>query len=252
MRTTLSAWNVKGALEYEERANQAVRDIDDLDSDVLVLSEAFHDGISPEAEIGLRGLGYSITAVNRQPDDSRKYRMTALLDRTGSKVQPIQLGERAAVSCTNDGAGLHVVGAHLSDESEASRVNSIDKYLEIVNPDIPSVLMGDLNAMFGDTRLAKLLRLPGVGRLSGLVPNERLISLSSRLISMASGETIAKLDKAGYVDADHKYQPTMKFGRFAVAQLDHILHNPHATSSSFERHDSSLSDHMAIKAVIES
>lgn len=143
-----------------------------------------------------------------------------------------------------------MIGVHLDDRKETTRVEQTQALLAQIDPNKPTVIMGDMNSMHRDDPRAIALRMatPVVELLPQGEPGKpqskiaRVGSLATRLTGMAEGGPIAVLEEAGYRDADAKRQATKSF-----VQLDHIMVPEWMVTEDFVVQPmKGLSDHSAV------
>jgi endonuclease/exonuclease/phosphatase family metal-dependent hydrolase len=278
----IASWNTEDALSKAQKFEAVVERVKSVDADVVSLSEAFSetalcDPSSREATclVAARTMlavaGYGSFFGLYQDTDGRKDRHgLMMLSRTEHEDDAwlnFDLGSRQAAGLYVGELSLTVVGLHLDDRKEITRIAQANSLLDQLDDDEPNVVMGDLNTMHRGDRRATVLRTMGplARRLPSTDPGDpkpngkvsrivhRTGSLSSRLSSMASGYTMDILTNNGYRDADPSHQPTMKF-----VQLDHVMTNftsvpTELSVTGFEVHadTSDESDHRLISATIE-
>ncbi|CAN5356736.1 hypothetical protein BH09PAT4_BH09PAT4_04360 [soil metagenome] len=275
----VASWNVRDGLSTPVVMPAVVERIKGLEADIVVLPEAFNEGaktgdeflaeVLDQASDQLRGAGYAMHRVRYDDTDGRKDRHGfALLTRVpeAGDVKVFDLGGRNALGQYVGDLALTVVGLHLDDRAEATRITQTARLLDQLDFDAKNLALGDFNAMHRKDPKAVALRLakPVARLLPSVDPGEtapnlaklrRAGSLSSRLTDMATGSTMGYLWANGYEDVDTQFQPTKSF-----VQLDHIMTNfEHAEPSSDVRvgeysvHEvpGHESDHRPISAVIE-
>lgn len=151
---------------------------------------------------------------------------------------------------------VNIIGAHLDDRHEATRLEQAKVAIAGINPNLPSVFAGDCNSMnkrdwkrfvplvFGKF-IAPHLPVKDPGEETSKL--ERIGSLTRRLGEMAIGDTVelfleARLHEAG------RYERTMMFGRLPLFNLDHMFVS--RMDANFAKPDKvgGLSDHCRISA----
>lgn len=247
------AWNIKGGFGDEAHTLVLMEQLKQLDVDVWVLSEAFDATGEFVAADEIVAQGYEPKViVDRDETDPRSNRMLVMLSRiacTGSKVR---LGERNAASLHFSEIGLHVIGAHFDDRSELARLSSSHALANQIDLDNPFILAGDLNAMHGQDRIARLLRQRASQAITEHLPHTRLQNIATRLVGMADGRTMQYLADSGLADADPKHQATLTPYGLPVAQLDHIMYTSNSAQvRQFGLGERATSDHRPIVATIE-
>ncbi|MEO7397248.1 MAG: endonuclease/exonuclease/phosphatase family protein, partial [Ilumatobacteraceae bacterium] len=251
------AWNIKNQLGDPEKHLDAINAVmpDNPDDwpDVAIFSKAYEEidtefsTVHKTQEIFV-DFGYQVVHGLYDDTDGRRDRHGIMaISRLAGEVGLVSLGSRNAVKITatdkTTGTDFNVFGIHLDDRSEEQRLRQIDTLLrELVDPDKPTVIAGDLNAMHGDDTRAMLLRL--IGKPAGLVkpiePQDfaelsgakrmrklpaRMASIAVWLSLIAEGSVMRLLEDADFVDTDPAHSPTMSAKR-PIAQLDHIMVSP--------------------------
>jgi endonuclease/exonuclease/phosphatase family metal-dependent hydrolase len=225
-------------------------------------------------EVRLRKLGYAyMQTVSYQDGGPVRQRSEVEMPsmRLMSKLPFIHTAElrlgglRNAIDVVIDdpetGLPIRVIGIHLDDRNEEFRLRQVeDLELLIANSDIPVVLLGDFNAMYGDSLRAKFMRSRFARLIAETIPNENMSDFAVRATDMATGTTMARLTAPGMlIDADSLHLPTATpkvrgleyLPSLPLIGIDHILHSPELKSSGHEvgAHDSG-SDHRSVKAKI--
>lgn len=257
------SYNTLATFGDRDRSKALVEFIEDESPDVAFFAEAYrNDGNMSAVQdtvSTLHELGYNVT---RDLTDTQNHRT----DITGfvGLVRP-ELGSGSVMQAgIRQGFLAHIIldqksrvelkigGVHLDDRSEIERLKQINALPRL------DVLMGDLNAMHKSKAIAHILRLfgPITERFPEIDPDftaetskaDRIKSLSQRLVRMADGRSLQKLESTHELfDIDPSAQPTIH----GVAQIDHILVNPRIEASDYKVHtDIKLSDHSPISATI--
>lgn len=237
----IASWNIEDALSRETRVDAVVKHIIALDADIVMLPEAFnkdehHDNDTIySAEAKLEDAGYNVDVTPYFDADERKdTHWFAALTRGSicKNVVRLRLDSRDTLSARLAELPLTITGVHLDDRTEVIRHRQAISLAEQHASDQPNILMGDFNAMHRRDRRARVLHAAGLvaNHLPVVDPGEeapnhprlrRIGSLSSRLVAMADGGTMASLENIyGYKDID----PGLHATRGPV-QIDHILTN---------------------------
>ncbi len=272
----LTSWNIEGRLNesssgYRGSSKQIVQTIEKLDSDIVLLLESHQEKSIrdlPDQFNKLQNMGYKIYESNYSDDlharkDTYAKRLSMLLlskfDVTEYKT--IRLGNLRNAIVANikisDSNEIRIVGVHLDDRSEKTRLMQAADLIKTINESsMPTVLMGDFNAMHGDDILpARFLKNKLVKSISRyLLPN-----ISLRAIEMASGTTLKLIEsQTNLVDVDPRHQPTTTpkmrglqwMPSVRLIQIDHIYKTPDIKISQFKIAPDGGSDHRAISADI--
>ncbi len=254
MSVKIGAWNVSGALGKPEMAPVVLEMMQRIGADVWVLSEALDINEDLLVREDFERDGFEVQIVDREITDTRGDKMLVVLNRLGPKATKLALAHRqgasADISLASDGKAIRVVGAHFDDRREQSRLDMAQAFIDYknANPNVPTILAGDINAMHGDDDIAKLLQSRRVRLAAFLIPMPR--NLDGRLVAMADGRTMALLEQADMQDADSLHQPTMHYPIIPGVQLDHIMHPSEVRATNFEAH-ATYTNHRAITATIE-
>lgn len=272
-----AAWNTESRLsdyahgQKRGSAAQIVQGIERLNADVIVLPEAYIDKTSPEADEDLRELGYTWHDIEAGPnrDWTKEFLGKPISLRVLSRlaithVEQPYAGEHNVLAVhvvdPETEAVVRAIAVHLDDRSEAYRLRQIDDIILYVNQEsVPTVMLGDLNAMWHEGRARAIGAWP-VRRLVRMLPNETLRDVGIRFTDMATGDVLTKLThETGIRDADPSRRPTVTPKRrgmeilpsVPLAQIDHILVSNDLHVANFAVVADSGSDHRAISADIQ-
>lgn len=275
----LSAWNIEGRLSRFARAGRrgsperVVAEIGRFQSDIIILPEAF-DGaklIESGVQRQLDALGYKSIAVAYNEKDDRRYQ--AVVDphmMLLSKLEIVQhqecrLGDirtmiMADVVDPNTEQVVRIFGVHLDDRSEGNRLRQVDDLVSrVAESPFPVVLMGDFNAMPGGSFQAKFLKKEPVKRIIGLVPGASTKDILQRLLGMAAGDTIHRIEQSTNLRrSDPRMRPTTTpkmrgqewMPSIRMVQIDHILVSPEIEVGNFTVARDGGSDHRAISVSV--
>ena len=237
MSVKVAAWNVQEGLAEAERMPRIVKQVEQFDADVIVLSDAYSldnelHGSQPdvlrEAETGFSRQGYwwygteycdsdpwhhdrNLVVLNRLPLVAGSFVRLATRNAVELKVQD---------PCTDK--TLHIVGAHFDDRSEAVRLRQAAAFLKHVDVEQPTVLAGDLNSVHALDLWPRMLGSNIMRFATNYAPAARARSIGKRLVEMSSGGSLAMLATGGFRDADPLHRPSFPAKR-SFLQLDHIL-----------------------------
>ena len=277
MSLRIASWNIEGRFSdtgSKSRGTPAniIKAIKELDADVLVLPEAhsehsLNDLKSCRQQLGQ--MGYHIYDVPYQDDmalrsDTGVSRLSlVLLSRLKiDKLQIIRLADvrNALVALAHKDGDNHqfrVIGLHLDDRSETTRLSQIADLSKIINQsELPTIVMGDFNAMHGkDLWPARFLRSKPIRFLSHII----LPSVSMLAVEMARGETLHLLETDTKLsDADIRHQPTTTpkmrklnwMPSIRLIQIDHIFISKNISLEKFQIASDGGADHRAIIATL--
>jgi len=273
----IASWNVEGRLTSRTSKKRGtpehiLRGIKTLDADIVVLPEAYSSALNLGIENKLRELGYQYWQDAEYDEHDREKENTSADDlhiRVLSRLPILKTEQlkwnnaRGMLSVTvKDPATGHlirIIATHLDDRSEERRLAQIKDAIAFINSsDLPTVMMGDFNAMHDD-KWSRLIGSKVVKSLSTLIPHERARGLALQLTEMATGATLGRLEKETRLrDIDDAHRPTTTPKLYGIewmpsirmAQIDHIFVSPEIRASDFRIARDSGSDHRAISANI--
>ena len=270
----VASWNTEGRLTdwgYKTRGTplRIAKEIVALDADVIYSPEAFNVGhLDHEAATYIESHGYKRFAIpnnDRVAGTDPAYQPVQLFySRIQCDYKIVRLGNirDCGVLYCKDGerTTLRVVGVHLHDKAEALRQIMLDDLLPLLkNEHLPTVVVGDWNAMYHHARLAAFCRSKILRAAGRLLPNAHLRGVVVRVGEMADGGTMKRFcDETGYNDADPHGLPTetpkMRQAEWLpsmpLVQIDHILASPDILIKRFTVAKDGGSDHRAISATI--
>jgi endonuclease/exonuclease/phosphatase family metal-dependent hydrolase len=272
---TISSWNVEGRLsefgiKKRGTADHIVSSIRKLDSDIVLLLEAHQaDSIKDltTQHKQIQEMGY-VLYESPYNDDlairtdvyTNQLSISLLSRHKLTDFSVIRLGNlRNAIVATlsiND-KSVRIIGIHLDDRSEKTRIKQIDDLAHIVNQSkTPTVVMGDFNAMHGsDLWPSKFLRNTIISSaLTYIIPK-----LAIRAIQMATGDALRTLEaNTKLTDADPSHKPTATpkvreyewLPSIRLIQIDHIYISNEIKLHGYKIAPDGGSDHRAISATI--
>jgi len=271
----ISSWNIESRLsdigsKSRGSSNDIIKFISLINSDIILLLEAHHE-ISLNKKISQRlvELGYKLFSVSY--DDDMEFRSDSIESRSSlmllsklpiKKFEVIRLGNvRNALSAIAydemTEKEIRLIGIHLDDRSEITRVKQTRDLINIINSSsLPTILLGDFNAMHGeDLWPAKFLKT----RTMKIISNFVLPNLSSKAIEMASGKTLKLIESnTDLLDSDLCHRPTATpkmrghqwLPSIRLIQIDHIYTSKSIIIKGFKVHKDGGSDHRAISIII--
>jgi endonuclease/exonuclease/phosphatase family metal-dependent hydrolase len=281
MTLKFASWNVEGRLsQYATKGrgtpDKIIDEIERVDADVIVLPEAYdkHKGVSQHIDARIWSLGYK-HVHDVEYRDGGPFRYDGAVEapylRMMSKIafqtiQTIRLGDiRNAIDATvidpDSGKLIRMIGVHFDDRNEGLRLRQVDDVVSLTNDSaIPIALLGDMNAMYGESKIARLLSHGATRTLAHAIPHEKLSDVMVRATDMATGTTIKRLMASGMLrDADDKHRFTttarmrgMEWMPSArLLDIDHILVSPELETSDFRigKYDAG-SDHRPISVQV--
>lgn len=269
----IASWNIEGRLSKTNTKkrgspDQITNSIRKIDADVLVLLEAHSENSLDNLESvqQLADMGYRLFSVPYQDDlasrsDTYTHQLSLmLLSRLPiDSFKTIRLGDtrNALIATMQDKSKqpFRIIGLHLDDRSESTRLRQVQDLSKIIyESQLPTIVVGDFNAMHGeDLWPAKLLR----SKSSQLLANFILPNITLRTIEMARGETLKLLQiNTGLRDVDTKHRPTTTpkmrglewMPSIRLIQIDHIFVSNNIKVNRFKIAHDGGSDHRAITA----
>lgn len=271
VQVRIAAWNVEGRLSHQEaktrsKPDDIVNAIKGIDADILVLIEAHSENSLSELKSSqqLYDMGYKIFNAPYQDDlitrtDTYTSQLSLMLlsKLQVEKFEVIRLGNvRNAINATiksKNNQQFRVIGVHLDDRLETTRINQVIDLLKIIKRSVmPTVLMGDFNTMHGeDIWPAKFLRTGIIKAFAHIL----LPKISLRATEMARGEALSILkNNTGLVDVDKRHRPTTTpkvrglewLPSIKLIQIDHMFISKNIKVKSFHIDSDKGSDHRAI------
>ena len=272
----VASWNIEGRLtdtgaKSRGSSAQIIDAIRQLNADVLVLLEA-HSQISLDdlkLKQQLIDMGYYL--YNTLYKDDMHLRKDAytpqlsslLLSKTPVEtIETFRLGNvrnafTAIVKIAQSTQKLRVIGVHLDDRQESTRLKQIDDLSKIINQsDLPTVVLGDFNAMHGDDLWpAKFLRSQPIRLLASLIWPRIFL----KVVGMATGDSLRLLQSSTNLhDADTRHQPTTTpklrgyewLPSIRLIQIDHMFISPGVQIQDFRVQKDGGADHRAIVATL--
>ena len=257
-------WNLNGALSDLDRAPDAVEKIIDTNGLVVSLPDAYQldsresRPSDRKLEVSFdvfRKAGYEVVDTEhrefRPLNNFANYHFLTLLKRGVYQRREIfTAGTRKVVTVdiAMQDTIARVASVYLSDQSEQKRLFQVEAIKHGLRTDMPTALIGDLNAMHGDLIRSRVLRARMVRAVAvGIYLQNATLS---RLADMARGGVLKELERLGLEDADPDRQPTMP-SRYPLFQLDHVLFNKYLSASrTTVDFQGNLSDHAMISSTI--
>lgn len=282
MSLRVASWNVEGRLSpFSTRGrgtpDRIVDEIEKLNADLILLPEAY-DGdrsISQPIESRIRHMGYDyihdVDYVNGGPerrlDEAVKLPYLRMMSKAAfQKIDDVRLGDlRSAIDATvqdpDTGTPIRIIGVHLDDRNEEFRLRQVEDLERIVlGSDEHIVLLGDMNAMYGDDYRSAFLRSRLVKLAAHSLPHNKFSNFANRVTDMATGTTLSRLTAPGVlVDVDERHRSTstpkvrgLEFlPSIRLVNIDHILVSQTISTSDFTvGTKDSGSDHRPISVTI--
>ena len=275
MTIKIASWNIEGRLSIPDSkkrgsSRQIISAIKKLNADILLLLEAHtEDSIKDlDSYKQLVNIGYKIYDIPYEDDmalrkDTYASKLSIILlsKLPVEKIDIIRLGNiRNAISLIinqKNNKSFRVIGVHLDDRFEKTRIKQTMDLSKIINKlKIPTIVMGDFNAMHDDLLPAKFLQTKLVKMISRFIFSK----IAIKVVDMARGDTLKLLiSKTNLTDIDSLHRPTTTpkmrgmewMPSIRLIQIDHIFTSPEITAKNFKIAPDKGSDHRAISAEIE-
>jgi endonuclease/exonuclease/phosphatase family metal-dependent hydrolase len=271
----IASWNVEGRLTLSTQKRRGtpakiLSMIEKIDADIFVLPEAYGDQPAKGVDSRLRELGYEWRDI-RYNELDRKYTNGSvnLHIRVLSRFKIIKTEHlrwndaRSLLSVIiedpQSGQNIRIIATHLDERSEQRRLAQLKDAITFINSvSLPTVMMGDFNAMHLDDR-SKLIQSKAVRSASRFIPHKRMEHRALTLIEMASGSALKLLEsETNLRDIDPRHRPTTTpklkemewMPSIRMAQIDHIFVSPDIETFDFKVARDGGSDHRAISANI--
>lgn len=247
-----------------------------LDADVILLPEAFNSTMPIDSHTAdaVQSLGYDIIDIPYDEGGPARYepavsqpvlRLLTRIPITETTVMRLGNLRNAVIVRVIDPMNqrtLRIIGIHLDDRSEVLRLRQLADLIPVINAsDESTLMMGDYNAMHGNSRRARCLR-SGLVRWSArhVLPSAGLRDFAIRATDMASGTTLSTLlSETDLREADPTHSPTTtpKVRRYnwlpsiRLIDIDHMLVSGGVSVDAHhvDHHDGG-SDHRSIHAKI--
>lgn len=280
MSIKVASWNLELRLSRYTKTGrgspeQIIKSIRQLDADIIFLPEAYDANVPIDKSVtqALKLMKYAFYDVPYDEGGPKRQDCPFMIPylRILSRIpvidiKTIRLGIlRNALICsfkdTESNQILRIIGIHLDDRSERLRLSELPELIPIINSsNLPTVMVGDYNAMNGSTKKAKFLRSKFIKLIINLLPGKELRSYAVRATEMATGTVLSKLESETNlhdVDINHKPTTTPKLRTISwmpsicLIDIDHMLVSNQITVKDFQiaKHDGG-SDHRSISATI--
>lgn len=249
----MMAWNVKSGgfnaydpLAVRPERQEAIKQVIDQQRDqhvtAVMLTDAYrwdevyggHQGIA--AHLGYRTARF--TRLNDRRLMQRNGAGIGIAFATDEKIaasSTLDLGSRNALGVVLDAGqhGLQVAGVYLDDLNEDVRLKQISALCTELEPDVPTVLTGDFNALRTTLHGAALRHRLGdiaVRTLARTLP--RRSGLGKAVSGMNRRAAVPRIEDYGFHDADGAKRPTA-LGRLMLFGVDYAFHNSGAHVENF-------------------
>lgn len=269
----IASWNVEGRLTHATKKKRGTPQkilnmIEQIHADVVVLPEAYIGKPAAGVNEKLAALGYTWQDArynehdSEHPDDNYIRVLSKLKIKRSEQFRWNNVRGLLSVILEEPVSKkeMRIIATHLDERSDTRRLAQLKDAVSFVNSsNLPTVMLGDFNAMHDDAR-AKFIRSQIARTLVSLLPSKRIQSPAHMLMEMASGASLAFLESnTNLRDVDVKHRPTTTpklreiewMPSVRTAQIDHIFVTPDITATKFKISKDGGSDHRAISADIE-
>ena len=210
-------WNAEGMFApfvveepVEHRAMQtrragphdALKFVESSEADIVVIPEFGTSGKLDDAiRTALQSLGYEIIEIPYRDRYKAPISMALLVRMPVVNMKVHRLGglrdTGEVIVSLDDDTKLRVFGIHLDDTTEARRLRQARDLVQEINKDsqIPTIVLGDFNAMHENSRVARVVRSRFAHRVSSYIRHAQLSSIARRLHEMAIGTTIRYIEE---------------------------------------------------------
>jgi endonuclease/exonuclease/phosphatase family metal-dependent hydrolase len=268
----IASWNIEGRLTLTTKKRRGTPDqildmIKKINADVFILPEAYVGQPAEKVNMRLQEMGYEWQDARYDeydadhPDD--------IYIRVLSRLEIIKTEQlrwnnargllSVIVKDSKSGQKIRFIATHIDERSEERRLAQLKDAVSFINSnDMPTVMLGDFNAMHVDQR-SRFIQSKFVKGVISLIPHEQIKSRAKMLIEMASGSSLGFLEsQTNLRDADPLHRPTTTpklqemewMPSVRIAQIDHIFVSPDIQASHFKVAKDGGSDHRAISAEI--
>jgi endonuclease/exonuclease/phosphatase family metal-dependent hydrolase len=145
--------------------------------------------------------------------------------------------------------GLQIANVYLDDLNEEVRVNQVKSLMNDLEPDLPTLIVGDLNTLRPNMKGANLgvkTQDLVVRSLAHILPRRSWLGIAVR--GMNERQVIPVLESNGFRDADDVLKRPTVHARFPIFGVDYAFHNDQVTIGGFQvvSPRNGASDHRAI------
>lgn len=265
-------WNAEGMFVEGSKTRRgtpadACATLDRLDADIVFIPE-FGDTsrVSEITRDSIHRLGYKLMLFSYGEQFLETYG-AALLTRMplyASEIHAFRNTKRAFTETTveiSPGELLRVIGIHLDDRMEITRLSQVDDVMEVLECDTvtPTIIVGDFNAMNRRALFARFARTSIAEYFGERLPNSHIRSVVHRVRDMALGTTIERftchqmltnLDPACQRTISAKQCGLEWMPSLRLAKLDWMFGTHTIRQVSYKVLPDSGSDHRATQATI--
>jgi endonuclease/exonuclease/phosphatase family metal-dependent hydrolase len=270
------SWNVEGRLGWVSTKGRGTPQqiVDHLlvqDADVIFLPEAYGQDVARGIDaqfiergyqfydVSYRDEGKSDTAGSDNPH-SRFLSRLPVVRQESLRFGDVRTLQAIQVADPSTGQLICMLGIHFDDRTESQRLRQTeDVIIYLGQQKTQIVLMGDFNAMYGDAKIAGLLRARALRLGAWLFQRYFIGTVLVRIADMAKGTALSSLHKAfdlWTVNERHRATTTPKMRRtlwlpsVRLLEIDHILISSGLAAEGFTVDADGGSDHRLLSVVI--
>ena len=171
-------------------------------------------------------------------------------DKKIQQSQAIDLETRQGLGVILDvGAhGLQIANVYLDDLSEEVRMAQVKALINGIEPDVPTILVGDFNALRADMSRASLGTKAAnlaVRALAKSLPKKGELGIT--VAGMNKRQAVPALLSLGFNDADEKRKRPTAPSKLPLFGVDYVFHNKKARVTDLDIHSNKdASDHASL------
>ena len=249
----------KSEKRVPERLDLLVETLKKIDADFVSLVDT-HRWTEVFTEDDLKKIfGYKNVFSVKLEDERLKIKghdngVTVLTKLPVEKFEAVRLFNRNAIKTTIN--GIDIFTTYLDDMNEDTRIKQTKSLLELVKPNVPTIIAGDLNTFDQDDVKKSTLKLQDF-----FDKNPKLEEMKTVINSMARAEVVEMFKSRGFIDMGKKSGNTVPSKLFPIKfnepimRLDYGFCTPDIKIESFEvlRDEvfDRLSDHFPIKMRVD-
>ncbi len=273
-RIRVVTWNaegmfVEGTKTRRATPHDAIAVLKKLDADIVVVPEFGRlENLEQRIDNAIGSLGYEVILVpyddeSLTDNDASGMAVLARLPVVQTRLHKFGDVRNAVELHLQVGARqIRMYGLHLDDKREETRLLQVADLAQSIakHPQLPTLALGDLNAMRRGAAFARMSRSRVAKHVTGRVRHELLLAIARRLQEMAIGTTIEYIEHHTPLhNLDPKHKLTISgrqaglewMPRIRLAKIDWIFGSRHFTVIRYRVYRDVGSDHRPVIADIE-
>lgn len=271
MNLRVMSWNaegmfVEGSMTRRASPDDALAVLREVGADVVVVPEfGVFERMSEKTSSAIAALGYTMEQFVYGDERGRGTGLAILSRLPIESRQRIAMNEFKSaleVVVAREHQNIRIIGVHLDDRTEAGRLAETEQLVAHIGSrkPLPTLMMGDFNAMDGSTFFARIARGICGDIAVQIVRNEQLSSVVSRVREMALGTTIRYIESQTHLrNLDPKFRRTISAKQrglewlpaFRLAKIDWVFGSPEVAVKRYRVLRDVGSDHRPIVVDIE-